>query len=1040
MTEKAQDSINIIHKFGIANLNAKKPLTVNNKYNRTPISSKFFRFPESSLRDNITKHMKEYSMTLDTLLSVKAEQFTKYNPKKKDVIKARVDYFRLQVLEMKESESEESKQSPSDPLPNHSPNMSSSISQASSMSPSNPLSNHPPTMSPSISKKLDEIQELIKSQTYVIGNKYYDDKVAKVKKYYDDKLVKWESEHTKELTNLQNQLLKSREANSTKTQIIKNHKRSIANLKQQKSDNHIITPRVSNKRNDARHRNSIRKHIGAEQEIELCDELRNDNRNLDEHLKESYRPEFEKETNQKICSESRDAVKNIPAMVAHHAGYEGYGTKIIKEKSATSKALHKSRVHFINQPEHTFLKMEPIEDDPIATNRGATRHVSYPDYIKGILLFYTNDPGNRDKCLFSKHRLKADDLSQGFTKQWHIKWYRSKDAQPVQGFKETSMSIFNERHNGYVDGHHQKSHIMHPSEALLCGDTSPFCRKRYSLTDQDMKDIETNGMRLDVNVDGIKGQYLFKIEFKKTGDWKTAITDTHEIGPNGFCVVAKVLMYIGGDKNARESYEWITPDKYQFALRMDKFVSSQDHLKQSVMAEENTHGPYVTWSTLPLIVLWTDVIDERVRNENDNRVTQGLELMTPTQQYEFRKKQCKELKCPYYARPEPFSIHSDICPLHAIIQTASHEIGDLAQEANDSWNLVRKEIIYEYWLQHKDLHIVIGKQLKNDIESNEVVALHIPGNESKYALRETQHWLASLDPHLTEPHQKMKVGVRLVKSIMIREIMYNALKDTFKRGYDCWAINYVIKLCFKMGWIIQLFDPNSGYPYIWWIVFCLGSALKEHVQESPLNRGLAEALLQSHERLNCEFKLKCKRNNNHTIAGLVFIMESLGIKRIGGQELNYFLDTNVSGQAKFKLLSDDLHRTYVEFDETVATLSLDLQRIVNTLRRMKTGDPIPPALKPFVEDVELDAQIQQLERIKQKRIKREQRMLAKKLKNVIALDGDGIDEEKIKGVMDGFLLEQLRKEANKENALPVVYKQRNDRSKRRRMNTSNDNL
>eukprot|EP01083_Nonionella_stella_P149882 476633_1 len=806
MTEKAQDSINIIHKFGIANLNAKKPLTVNNKYNRTPISSKFFRFPESSLRDNITKHMKEYSMTLDTLLSVKAEQFTKYNPKKKDVIKARVDYFRLQVLEMKESESEESKQSPSDPLPNHSPNMSSSISQASSMSPSNPLSNHPPTMSPSISKKLDEIQELIKSQTYVIGNKYYDDKVAKVKKYYDDKLVKWESEHTKELTNLQNQLLKSREANSTKTQIIKNHKRSIANLKQQKSDNHIITPRVSNKRNDARHRNSIRKHIGAEQEIELCDELRNDNRNLDEHLKESYRPEFEKETNQKICSESRDAVKNIPAMVAHHAGYEGYGmydkkrilrmykrdpftkelslhtlegTKIIKEKSATSKALHKSRVHFINQPEHTFLKMEPIEDDPIATNRGATRHVSYPDYIKGILLFYTN---------------------------------------------------------------------------------------------------------------------------------------------------------------------------------------------------------------------------------------------------------------------EPFSIHSDICPLHAIIQTASHEIGDLAQEANDSWNLVRKEIIYEYWLQHKDLHIVIGKQLKNDIESNEVVALHIPGNESKYALRETQHWLASLDPHLTEPHQKMKVGVRLVKSIMIREIMYNALKDTFKRGYDCWAINYVIKLCFKMGWIIQLFDPNSGYPYIWWIVFCLGSALKEHVQESPLNRGLAEALLQSHERLNCEFKLKCKRNNNHTIAGLVFIMESLGIKRIGGQELNYFLDTNVSGQAKFKLLSDDLHRTYVEFDETVATLSLDLQRIVNTLRRMKTGDPIPPALKPFVEDVELDAQIQQLERIKQKRIKREQRMLAKKLKNVIALDGDGIDEEKIKGVMDGFLLEQLRKEANKENALPVVYKQRNDRSKRRRMNTSNDNL
>eukprot|EP01083_Nonionella_stella_P149878 476628_1 len=128
------------------------------------------------------------------------------------------------------------------------------------------------------------------------------------------------------------------------------------------------------------------------------------------------------------------------------------------------------------------------------------------------------------------------------------------------------------------------------------------------------------------------------------------------------------------------------------------------------------------------------------------------------------------------------------------------------------------------------------------------------------------------------------------------------------------------------------------------------------------------------------------------------------------------------------------------FGYKFATLSLDLQRIVNTLRRMKTGDPIPPALKPFVEDVELDAQIQQLERIKQKRIKREQRMLAKKLKNVIALDGDGIDEEKIKGVMDGFLLEQLRKEANKENALPVVYKQRNDRSKRRRMNTSNDNL
>eukprot|EP01083_Nonionella_stella_P149879 476629_1 len=122
-------------------------------------------------------------------------------------------------------------------------------------------------------------------------------------------------------------------------------------------------------------------------------------------------------------------------------------------------------------------------------------------------------------------------------------------------------------------------------------------------------------------------------------------------------------------------------------------------------------------------------------------------------------------------------------------------------------------------------------------------------------------------------------------------------------------------------------------------------------------------------------------------------MESLGIKRIGGQELNYFLDTNVSGQAKFKLLSDDLHRTYVEFDETVATLSLDLQRIVNTLRRMKTGDPIPPALKPFVEDVELDAQIQQLERIKQKRIKREQRMLAKKLKNVIALEDVELDAQ-----------------------------------------------
>eukprot|EP01084_Bolivina_argentea_P266905 452892_1 len=267
--------------------------------------------------------------------------------------------------------------------------------------------------------------------------------------------------------------------------------------------------------------------------------------------------------------------------------------------------------------------------------------------------------------------------------------------------------------------------------------------------------------------------------------------------------------------------------------------------------------------------------------------------MTKDEEIAFIKQFAKDNHIPYWNAPDKRAIHKEICLLHCVIQSQSHDTSDTAQQARDKW-CIEKPKIYSYWENHADLKYAIGIPLKNQVEKSKdnTIAVSAPGNESKLVYKDSIYWFSDLDKSM-EPingdfnKNRLSLSVKVVKNHRKKILTYAGLMDKFVNGYKCRFLIYCSDLCKHTFDLIKKYD-GPMYPYEKFQFFYTRSLLPDHVQESNDNKGWAESTCQPQEGGNSETKQMGNRINNHNLKGLAYIIEVFNINKIGGDELSLY--------------------------------------------------------------------------------------------------------------------------------------------------------
>ena len=313
------------------------------------------------------------------------------------------------------------------------------------------------------------------------------------------------------------------------------------------------------------------------------------------------------------------------------------------------------------------------------------------------------------------------------------------------------------------------------------------------------------------------------------------------------------------------------------------------------------------------------------------------------------------------------------------------------------------------------------------------------GNESKLAIKRSFGWFVELDKQLKtksgrnyNPH-KLELAVHIYSNMMKRIIFYATTRDIFEDGADSHLIAYVQSLCHRLFAIKRLYLRGS-YPYEQFMCFYAGNMLKNKVEESAQNKGFREDALESHEGQNKVHK-GLTVMSNRSLKGFKYLLEVAAMRQIGGMELYYYnFEAMAKSQEMYHLLDKDV---LVEMAEFRNKLSVELSEETAKLVKILMDIPddklflVPPALKPYTENIDADIQIKMIEKLKQKMLKKQQKQNEKDM------------NEKLKKIYEEYNEDEIEKQLkiHFDRQLSKQKKQKTQRrSKRQRTNQSRANL